>query len=54
VTPVLGILMCLFLMAGLPLLTWWRFVLWLAAGLVVYFVYGRRRSRLAAAGAAAR
>jgi APA family basic amino acid/polyamine antiporter len=46
-TPVLGILMCLVLMAGLPLLTWGRFLLWLGAGLLVYFLYGRRRSRLA-------
>jgi APA family basic amino acid/polyamine antiporter len=48
--PLLGIGMCIFLMAPLPRLTWERFILWLAAGLVVYFVYGRRRSRLAAAG----
>jgi len=48
-TPVLGILMCLFLMYKLPALTWIRFGLWLAAGLVLYFVYGMRRSRLAAA-----
>ncbi len=47
-TPVLGILMCLFLMFKLPALTWLRFALWLAAGLVLYFVYGMRRSRLAA------
>jgi APA family basic amino acid/polyamine antiporter len=48
-TPVLGILMCLFLMYKLPALTWIRFGLWLAAGLFLYFVYGVRRSRLAAA-----
>jgi basic amino acid/polyamine antiporter, APA family len=47
VTPVLGIGMCLFLMAGLPLATWIRFVAWLAAGLVIYFAYSARRSRLA-------
>jgi APA family basic amino acid/polyamine antiporter len=47
--PILGVLMCLFLMLGLPRLTWIRFGLWLAAGLVIYFVYGRRRSRLLAA-----
>ncbi len=47
-TPVLGILMCLFLMYKLPALTWIRFGLWLAAGLLLYFVYGMRRSRLAA------
>src|SRR5262249_2271409 len=46
--PVLGIVTCILLMAGLPLLTWYRFVLWLAVGLVLYFVYGMRRSRLAA------
>ena len=47
VTPILGIVMCLFLMAGLPLVTWERFVLWLLAGLVIYFAYSRGRSRLA-------
>jgi APA family basic amino acid/polyamine antiporter len=51
VTPLLGIGMCLFLMAGLPLVTWERFVLWLLAGLVIYYVYGRRQSRLAHGGA---
>jgi APA family basic amino acid/polyamine antiporter len=48
-TPLLGIGMCLFLMWGLPRATWIRFLLWLVAGLVIYFVYGIRRSRLAAA-----
>ncbi len=46
VTPVLGILMCLFLMQGLPGVTWIRFGLWLLIGLVLYFTYGRRQSRL--------
>jgi APA family basic amino acid/polyamine antiporter len=45
-TPVLGIVMCLVLMAGLPVITWIRFILWLAAGLAIYFIYGIRRSRL--------
>ena len=47
VTPVLGIVMCLVLMGGLPAVTWIRFGIWLAVGLVVYFLYGARRSRLA-------
>jgi APA family basic amino acid/polyamine antiporter len=46
VTPVLGIAMCVFLMARLPGLTWIRFGLWLLVGLVLYFTYGRRQSRL--------
>jgi basic amino acid/polyamine antiporter, APA family len=45
--PLLGVAMCLFLMSGLPMMTWIRFVLWLAAGLVIYFLYGVRKSRLA-------
>ena len=46
-TPILAILSCLYLMVQLPLLTWIRFGIWLALGLVIYFVYGVRHSRLA-------
>jgi len=45
--PLAGIAMCVLLMAGLPALTWIGFGLWLAAGLVIYFAYGVRKSRLA-------
>lgn len=45
--PLLGIAMCVALMVKLPALTWERFVIWLAVGLGIYFLYGRRRSRLA-------
>jgi APA family basic amino acid/polyamine antiporter len=48
--PLLGIAMCLVLMAGLPPLTWIGFGLWLVAGLTIYFAYGVRRSRLAKSG----
>ncbi len=44
--PILGILFCLLLMSGLPLMTWVRLVVWLAIGLVIYFSYGRSHSRL--------
>jgi APA family basic amino acid/polyamine antiporter len=47
--PLLGIAMCVALMVKLPALTWERFVIWLAVGLGIYFLYGRRRSRLARA-----
>jgi APA family basic amino acid/polyamine antiporter len=48
--PIAGILACLYLMMGLPWITWIRFGLWLALGLVIYFLYGYRRSRLARSG----
>ena len=40
--PILGALICLAQMFGLPLTTWIRLVLWLVAGLAIYFFYGRR------------
>jgi APA family basic amino acid/polyamine antiporter len=46
VVPVLGIVSCVYLMFGLPWITWVRFGLWLAVGLVVYFAFGYRRSGL--------
>jgi APA family basic amino acid/polyamine antiporter len=45
-TPVLGIFFCLFLMMGLGFMTWMRFLGWLAIGLVIYFFYGYKHSRL--------
>jgi APA family basic amino acid/polyamine antiporter len=34
------------LMLSLPVLTWIRFFVWLAIGLVIYFLYSVRHSRL--------
>ena len=44
--PILGILFCLALMLGLPLVTWLRLIVWLIIGLVIYFAYGRSHSEL--------
>jgi len=41
-----AIVCCGYLMFELPAITWWRFFLWMVAGLVVYFLYGFRHSRL--------
>lgn len=46
IVPVLGALSCAALIAFLPLMTHLRFVLWLAIGVVVYFVYGVKHSKL--------
>jgi basic amino acid/polyamine antiporter, APA family len=44
--PVLGMVSCGALMAFLPQQTWTRFLLWLGLGLVIYFVYSIRHSKL--------
>ncbi|MCT1368428.1 MULTISPECIES: amino acid permease [Kocuria] len=46
VLPIVSALMCLYLMMNLSLETWIRFVIWLLIGIVVYFAYSRRHSRL--------
>jgi APA family basic amino acid/polyamine antiporter len=43
---VLGALACLYTMAGLPTHAWERFGVWLVVGLLLYFAYGYRHSRL--------
>lgn len=48
VLPALSVLACVWLMLNLPVDTWLRFLGWLALGMVVYVLYGRRHSRLAA------
>ena len=45
-TPLISVVACLYLMLQLPSITWKRFGLWLLAGLVIYFLYGMRHSRL--------
>ncbi|MBX6168409.1 MAG: amino acid permease [Thermobispora bispora] len=49
VVPAVSALASLYLMLNLPVETWIRFFAWMAIGTVVYFLYGRRRSRVAAA-----
>jgi APA family basic amino acid/polyamine antiporter len=44
--PALSVLASFWLMLNLPVITWVRFLVWMAAGLVLYFVYGMRRAVL--------
>lgn len=48
VLPIISAIVCFYLMMNLPLETWIRFVIWLVIGVVVYFAYSRRHSRLRA------
>ncbi|MEO8727610.1 MAG: amino acid permease [Acidobacteriaceae bacterium] len=47
VIPILSMGFCFLLMLGLEIYTWFRFVGWLAIGLVIYFSYSRRHSEFA-------
>lgn len=44
--PIAGVLTCLYLIAGMPVMTWVRFGLWMVVGSVIYFAYGYRHSTL--------
>ena len=48
--PVLGMISCFYLMAQESHSNWLRFLIWLAAGLVIYFLYSRHNSKLARGG----
>ncbi|MDT7605117.1 MAG: basic amino acid/polyamine antiporter, family [Acidobacteriota bacterium] len=48
--PILGIATCLLLMFSLPAENWYRLIIWLGVGLVIYFAYGRRHSVMSGGG----
>jgi APA family basic amino acid/polyamine antiporter len=45
--PLISVVLCGGLMTGLTVITWLRFVIWLAIGLMIYFTYSRFRSEFA-------
>ncbi|MBS1486411.1 MAG: amino acid permease [Bacteroidetes bacterium] len=45
--PVLGLLFCLYLMIEIPAKSWLLFFFWMTTGLLIYFSYGRKKSKLA-------
>jgi basic amino acid/polyamine antiporter, APA family len=44
--PVLGVLFCAYLLVEIPAIAWDWFFVWMAVGLVIYFMYGYRKSKL--------
>lgn len=45
--PVLGLICCLYMMSQIELKNWVGFMIWLAIGLVIYFLYSRKHSKIA-------
>ncbi|MDH4131160.1 MAG: amino acid permease [Gemmatimonadota bacterium] len=44
--PIMGILICGYMMYGLPQDTWLRLMIWMALGMAIFFFYGKRHSKL--------
>jgi APA family basic amino acid/polyamine antiporter len=44
--PILGVLSSLGVMATLPRDTWYRLILWMAIGIIIYFTYSRHHSKI--------
>lgn len=44
--PIMGIIICVYLMYALPTESWLRLAIWLLVGLAIYFVYGKKNSKL--------
>ncbi len=44
--PLLGVGFCLYLISNLNVVTWWRFLIWLIIGFMIYFNYSRYHSRM--------
>ena len=44
--PIMGIISCGLMMAGLDWTNWLRLAIWLGIGLVIYFIYGKKHSKI--------
>jgi APA family basic amino acid/polyamine antiporter len=44
--PILGVIVCLAMIYGLGWTNWLRLAVWLALGLIIYFIYGKKNSKL--------
>ncbi|MFD2969068.1 amino acid permease [Sphingobacterium bambusae] len=46
VLPILGVIVCILLMASLPIESWERLGVWLLIGLIIYIFYGMKNSKI--------
>lgn len=48
--PIMGIIVCVYLMSSLPIEAWIRLAIWMALGIAIYFLYGKKNSVLGNSG----
>lgn len=46
IVPILGILVCVTMMASLPIESWERLAIWMLIGVAIYFLYSKKRSKI--------
>lgn len=44
--PLAGVAVCFYLMYSLPSESWFRLIIWMALGVIIYFLYGKNKSKL--------
>jgi len=44
--PILGIIVCVLMMASLPLVSWERLAIWMALGIIIYYAYSKKHSKI--------
>lgn len=44
--PVLGVVVCVYLMTSLTKESWYRLIIWLIIGIIIYFFYGKKHSKV--------
>ena len=44
--PVLGVVVCVYLMTSLTKESWYRLIIWLIIGVFIYFFYGKKHSKI--------
>ncbi|MGV8879208.1 MAG: amino acid permease [Sphingobacteriaceae bacterium] len=44
--PIIGVVVCLYLMYSLPSESWYRLFIWMVIGVVIYFLYGKKHSKI--------
>lgn len=44
--PILGIIVCIYLMVALPKESWYRLIVWMLIGVAIYFLYSKKNSKL--------